>query len=419
MKKLIIPMLMLCVGNASMMRAADTDVSTIDNVVYIESFQASAGATALELSIKMKNTAEIRGFQFDIVLPDGVTPVEDSGEYMYWLNANRAPQKAGGQYYHTLEVTKQADGSYRFLCGAQQDKTFTGNDGEVAVIQVNIAAGMAAGEYAISLKNIKLTETDISKFYTTDEVQSTLTVTASSDGRTLLDETSTTVPAAATNVNVRVKRTIKANEWSTLVLPFDMTEAQVKTAFGNDVQLAEYIEHEMNSTKTQLTVTFDDALLAQDGLMANNPYVIKTSKDITEFTVDGVTIAPDEDGAIAEFTNGRSGSRKEVYGTFKGTYHAQTVVPANCLFLSENQFWYSKGLTKMKAFRAYLDLVDVLASVENAGARITMNFGGETTGIGNVNANENDNRYFDLQGRRVLKPGKGLYIRNGKKEVIK
>ena len=52
--------------------------------------------------------------------------------------------QAGGQLYHTLEVTRQADGTYRFLCGAQQDKTFTGNDGEVAVIQVDVAADVTA-----------------------------------------------------------------------------------------------------------------------------------------------------------------------------------------------------------------------------------------------------------------------------------
>ena len=43
-----------------------------------------------------------------------------------------------------------------------------------------------------------------------------------------------------------------------------------------------------------------------------------------------------------------------------------------------------------------------------------------TTGISNVNVNENVNgSVFDLQGRKVSTPGKGLYIVNGKKVVIK
>lgn len=58
----------------------------------------------------------------------------------------------------------------------------------------------------------------------------------------------------------------------------------------------------------------------------------------------------------------------------------------------------------------------------NAGARgLTIAFADdEATAIHNVNDNVNLNKVvFDLQGRRVLEPGKGLYIVNGKKVVIK
>lgn len=36
-----------------------------------------------------------------------------------------------------------------------------------------------------------------------------------------------------------------------------------------------------------------------------------------------------------------------------------------------------------------------------------------------VNSKSVNSKYYDLQGRRVLQPGKGIYIRNGKKIVIK
>ena len=153
-----------------------TDISQLDNVIYIESFEDSPGTTELELSIKMKNSAEIRAFQFDLELPEGVTPFTEDNEMVYWLNGDRAPKKAGGQFYHTIEVSVQDDGSYRFLCGAQQDKTFAGNDGEVVVLKVNIADDMKAGDYPITLKDIKLTETDISNSYQTEKVVSKLTI---------------------------------------------------------------------------------------------------------------------------------------------------------------------------------------------------------------------------------------------------
>ena len=43
----------------------------------------------------------------------------------------------------------------------------------------------------------------------------------------------------------------------------------------------------------------------------------------------------------------------------------------------------------------------------------------DTTGIGNIKTGTEADVYYDLQGRRVLSPSKGLYIVNGKKVVIK
>lgn len=44
---------------------------------------------------------------------------------------------------------------------------------------------------------------------------------------------------------------------------------------------------------------------------------------------------------------------------------------------------------------------------------------GEVTAIKNIKVGTEDNVYYDLQGRRVLYPKKGLYIVNGKKVIIK
>ena len=72
MKKTALFVLMLCIGQALTLRAQNTDVSSIKNVVYITPFSAQSGTQAT-LSINMKNTAAIRGFQFDLYLPEGVT----------------------------------------------------------------------------------------------------------------------------------------------------------------------------------------------------------------------------------------------------------------------------------------------------------------------------------------------------------
>ena len=58
-----------------------------------------------------------------------------------------------------------------------------------------------------------------------------------------------------------------------------------------------------------------------------------------------------------------------------------------------------------------------------SGARITLVFDDEeTTGINTIKGSElkvYNNAYYDLSGRRVAQPTKGLYIVNGKKVLVK
>ena len=45
---------------------------------------------------------------------------------------------------------------------------------------------------------------------------------------------------------------------------------------------------------------------------------------------------------------------------------------------------------------------------------------GETTGITTLESSSEESVYYDLQGRRVVNPTvKGIYIRNGKKVMVK
>ena len=145
---------------------------------------------------------------------------------------------------------------------------------------------------------------------------------------------------------------------------------------------------------------------------------------ISEFTVDGVDIEVEEEPSVDkdEYRTG-SGTKKDPYvyhyNSFVGTYVADTEVPELALFLNDNKFYYSTGATKMKAFRGYFDFYDVLTEVENAEARISFVIDEDwMTGISDVKR-EDDSLYYNLKGMRVAKPGKGLYIVNGKKMVIK
>ena len=393
-----------------------TDVSSIDNVIYIEPFTATKGQQTT-VSIKMKNTVNIRGFQFDLYLPEGMTAVKSSkGRIQGSLTEARLPEEDE----HNLTFSNQPDGAVRFLCSSLYSETFTGNDGEIATLQVQVSDAMQAGDYAVTLKKMILTQNDISLHYKTDELKTKVTTT---EAYILLDETSTTIPEATSGaVDIKVKRKLKAGEWSTICLPFAMTEAQVKEAFGSDVQLKEFIDYDADydadDNVTNITVNFENADLSE-GLYGNYPYLIKVSTDIDEFTVNS-TIEPNESRCHAQFVQLDGGTLK-VYGTFQGTLRAQTTVPGNGLFLSDNKFWYSTGQTKMKAFRGYFMFEDVLSSLDAASARINLSFSGsETTGVSEVvNRKSEIENWYDLQGRRVENPAKGLYIKRNKKVIVR
>ena len=149
-----------------------SDVSELDNIIYIEKAEAYVGDT-LVLPIKMKNSVPIRGFQFNLYLPEGLTAVKNSkGRIQTSLCAERLEEDDE----HTLSATEQSDGSILFLCGSEYDETFTGNDGEVAAISVYVSENMERGDYPISLKNIKMTESNTSNHHDTPVFNSQLKV---------------------------------------------------------------------------------------------------------------------------------------------------------------------------------------------------------------------------------------------------
>ena len=356
--------------------------------------------TELTIRYQFDKADVYSGYQFALMLPEGVSMVsytagdchqashtvshnyvsETNENIFAVLSLNSEPLI--GTEGVLLKVTIESDGSAKVgetLKGSIQDIAF-GTTEAVAVPFDNVAFGIEIGEPVI-----------------------------------VLDETSATLPAASDGeVPIKVKRTIKAGEWNTICLPFSMTEEQVYEAFGEDVQLMEFIEYEADDDLTSINVIFDDAYLDEDGFLANYPYIIKTSKDINEFTVVA-TIEPDEEEAIAEYI-----IRRKVYGTFYGTLKSGTIIPEYCLFLSANKFYYSSGKTPIMGFRGYFEFVDILSSMENAATAITLRLGKETTNLKMLeNGVVTEGKIYDLQGRVVENPSNEIYIINNKKIIIR
>ena len=348
------------------------------------------------------------GFQFLISLPEGVSVAQDE-------NSAYLIEKGDRLSALNVSIDMEDKGNNTFFVLFYQTKTsaFPGTSGVVAKITLQASAELTVGvKLTGTLTEIQMSDTE-SNSYNLEDVSFAITIGEPADPRTILDENSTTAPTAASNVDIRVKRTINANSWSTICLPFAMTEAQTKAVFGNDVELAEFTgaDSEFDGDNVVgIKVNFSSV----SSIAANTPYIIKVSSAVSEFTMDGVDITPEEDEAYIEFDNGKTGSRRVVYSGFYGTYHAETPLDEYTVFLSGGKFWYSMGETKMKGYRAYFSFLDILTEVENASVKMFVDLGGEETGIGNVNVNDSS-MIYDLSGRRVSKTQKGVYIVNGKK----
>lgn len=191
--------------------------------------------------------------------------------------------------------------------------------------------------------------------------------------------------------NVTLTRSITADKWSTIVLPFAV--ADVETVFGADTKVAQ-LTSVSGSTLGFTSVT---------SMNANEPYMIKVASNFTNANINGVNIV---EGTPAKTISGV---------TFQGVYESGNI-PTGAYFVSNNKLYQaSDGTNTIKPFRAYF--------TTSGGAReLTFSIDGETTSLREIRNKEVELRnaeIYNLNGQRVAHPTKGLYIVNGSKVIIK
>lgn len=162
-------------------------------------------------------------------------------------------------------------------------------------------------------------------------------------------------------------------------------------------------------------------------LHANMPYVYKPKKAVTDyaFTTENATLkAKATDVRLTMMT------AEDTY-TLYGTYEPTTATADDPFYYVNNQGSMSLGNSvTVGAFRWIMRVESKFGGTSNAAyARRLTFFDGEdgeangTTGIVSVNGSgvtvDGSSDYYDLQGRKVKQPKKGLYIQNGRKVIVK
>lgn len=259
--------------------------------------------------------------------------------------------------------------------------------------------------------------------------------TLNGDDLLVLDEDKTlTVTKSYKNARMLLHRTFTKSAtndkkgWNSIILPVDMTAAQVVEAFGKDTQLAEFDRLENNWIK------FSTVNVAADGvvLKKNTPYIIYPTKEPGNYsyTIDGVTQIFDDHVYVANginYDNETSNLTHTVDGTgmtYTGSYDSKTVVSADSYMFSKGNLVHTNKEHTVKAYRCWLK-EDV-----SSGKMLMFSLDGNgldgTTGIQVIEDNKQNTNtgIYNLGGVRmntnnIDKLPKGVYVVNNKVVVKK
>ena len=155
----------------------DTDISEIENTIYIDPTSASVGKEII-LSVKMKNSVDAEGFQFDLELPEGITVAKDADGYP---EVNLSTERTTARKTNTFDCSFLENGSLRVIAASTNGSVINGHDGEVATVKLIVDEKIEPGYYPVVLRNISVSDSN-SISYDVDLFKSSLLVTAGSKG---------------------------------------------------------------------------------------------------------------------------------------------------------------------------------------------------------------------------------------------
>lgn len=257
------------------------------------------------------------------------------------------------------------------------------------------------------------------------------------DDLLVLDEDKTLdVKKTYNNARMLLRRTFTKNAdgtkgWNSIILPVDMTAAQVIEAFGEGTQIAKFNDLDENWIK------FATVDVASEGvvLKKNTPYIIfptqKAAYNNYEYNINGETKTLNGPVYVANginYEDQTANLRPSVNGTFNrmtffGSYDNKTAVSADSYMFSKGDLVHTSKTHTVKAYRCWLK--ENTPSGKLLKLSLNNNNMGNTTGIQIVEENKRNANtgIYNMEGMRmntnnVNELSKGVYIVNNKTVVI-
>lgn len=206
------------------------------------------------------------------------------------------------------------------------------------------------------------------------------------------------------NTYVKLNRTLVANKWNTLCVPFAISGEEIKANFGEGTLVEKFEAVNGN------TVNFANATSIEPGV----PYLIKPTVAGTTYTFNGKEVSADAPKAEGNADVTFKGIYSPTDITNNGTVKAAGVT-------KDGKVLFVNAGSQTNAFRCFFTISDN-ASITPAMLKVSIK--GVETAINSIvmdNSNATDNAIYNLQGQRVNGNSltKGIYIKNGKKFAVK
>ena len=437
--------------------------------IEIEPFTIQPGEEKT-ISVLLNNVgAKYTGWQADFHFPAGIEPVSDEDVYYIEVVPGRTTTRL-----HTIASAKQKDGSVRVMSYSMKNALFKGEHGAVAEITVKAAGDLKAGTYQIKATNVVLSGKDAVAVYPPVTVatalagnggEGALALVGSYDEATLSDfSDALSANTSITSVNLKaaynveqasltsgnpnmlvfVGDGVKMNNVANVVengicanlkldenyaysSPFAFTaqQATFNRSFTAGKKSTVYLPFSVDNPQSYGTFFAFERYDAEQGqvyfqeasqLAANTAYVFKPTVETLTFANVEVATTPANQSEVTE---------AGLYGTFvpvttpvklfdgMNVYgYAANDIPAQGI--QAGQFVKAGNKVSVASFRSFLAL-PALQSPRSVGCL----FSGETTGIDSVVKENGSDVLYNLKGQRVNQAGKGMYIKNGKKVIVK
>lgn len=437
--------------------------------IEIEPFTIQPGEEKT-ISVLLNNVgAKYTGWQADFHFPAGIEPVSDEDGCYIEVVPGRTTTRL-----HTIASAKQKDGSVRVMSYSMKNALFKGEHGAVAEITVKAAGDLKAGTYQIKATNVVLSGKDAVAVYPPVTVatalagnggEGALALVGSYDEATLSDfSDALSANTSITSVNLKaaynveqasltsgnpnmlvfVGDGVKMNNVANVVengicanlkldenyaysSPFAFTaqQATFNRSFTAGKKSTVYLPFRVDNPQSYGTFFAFERYDAEQGqvyfqeasqLAANTAYVFKPAVETLTFANVEVATTPANQSEVTE---------AGLYGTFvpvttpiklfdgMNVYgYAANDIPAQGI--QAGQFVKAGNKVSVASFRSFLAL-PALQSPRSVGCL----FSGETTGIDSVVKENGSDVLYNLKGQRVNQAGKGMYIKNGKKVIVK